>query len=162
MRTVAVVVLLALLPRLAWADPPAPAPPAPSTVAPLVPVPPGDDVVVVAKKGDPVPFTGQLFDQSTALRWANYLQQCRFRLQADVDYQKKYDQADTDYQKRLLAIEQQKYDAVSKDLQDKLDKANAELASPPFYKTVAFGVVVGALAMGVAVGLAAAGLNAVK
>jgi hypothetical protein len=129
---------------------------------PLTPIPPGDDVIVVVKKGDPAPFTGQMFDQATALRWGNYLQQARFRLQADVELQKKLGQADVDYQKRLVVIEQEKYVRVTSDLEAKNALLTAQLFDQPFYKSVWFGVVVGALAMGTAVGLAAWGLSSMR
>lgn len=149
-HTLTAVVLLSLVPRLAQADPP----------APLVPVPPGEDKIEVVKKDAPAPFTGQLYENATALRWANYLQQCRFRLQADVELQKKVDQAETDYQKRLVAIEQEKYAHVVADLEAKNKRLQLEQADPPFYRTVWFGVVTGAVTMALAVGLAAWGLSA--
>jgi len=157
MRYLALVVLLTLLPRLAWADDP------PTTPAPLVAVPAGDDVVVVVKKGDPAPFTGQLFDQATALRWANFLQQCHFRLQADVDYQKKYDSAALQFTQKQLDLERTEYATVSKELQRKLTEAQAQLAEgPPWYKTATFGIAVGVVfALAAVVGTTAL-LNATK
>ena len=151
-NAVLAIVLLALLPRLAWADP----------IAPVVPVPPGDDKIEAVKKGDPAPFSGQLYDPATALRWANYLQQYRFRLQSDVELQKKLDQADIDYQKKLVVIEQEKYTRVVTDLEAKNKKLQLEAADPPFYRTMWFGVVVGAAAAFAAVGFAAWGLSATK
>lgn len=142
--------VLVLVPRLALADPP----------APVVPVPPGEDKIEAVKKGDPAPFTGQLFDQATSLRWANYLQQYRFRLTSDVELQKKLDQAEIDFQKRLVTIEQEKYTRVVTDLEEKNKKLQLEVADPPFYKTVWFGIVAGGVAAFAAVGLAAWGLSA--
>lgn len=153
--TIAAVVLMSLVPHLAWADPPVTPP-----VAPLVMIPPGDDNIVVLKKGDPSPFTGQLFDPATALRWANLLQQCHFRLQADVAYQQKLDQADIDYQKKLVTIEQDKYTRVVTELETKNKQLQVEVTDPPFYKTMWFGVIIGATAAFLAVGFAAWGLNA--
>lgn len=144
-------VVVWLAPSAAWADP-----------APLVPVPPGDDQIEVVKKGEAAPFTGQLFGNATALRWANYLQQCHFRLAADVEFQRKTDQAEVDYQKRLVAIEAEKYARVVADLEAKNRQLQVAQADPPFYRTVWFGVVVGAVAMGAAVGFSAWGLSAAR
>lgn len=150
-RIVVLVVLLTLLPLRAFADP-----------APVVPVPPGDDRIEVVKKGDPAPFTGQLFDQATALRWANFLQQYKLRLTLDLELQRKMMQADIDYQKKLVTIGEEKYDRSVGALEAENKALKLELASPPFYKTTWFGVVVGAVAMGSAVALAAWGLSATK
>jgi hypothetical protein len=151
-RILTLLVLLTFLPRLALADPP----------APVTAVPPGDDVITVVKKGDPAPYTGQLFDQATALRWANFLQQYKFRLGADVDLQKKLDDADLTLQKQLLVIEQQKYVRVTDELQAKNVALQKQLADPPFYDRVWFGVALGAVAMGLAVGLSAWGLSSAR
>jgi hypothetical protein len=151
-RFLALVLLLTLLPRLAWADPP----------APVIAVPPGEDVIVVVKKDAPAPFTGQLFDQATALRWGNWLQQYRYRLQADVELQKKLDAADIDYQKKLVALAQEKYERVTGELEAKNTLLTTQLYDRPFYTSVWFGVVLGALAMGACVGLAAYGLSSTR
>lgn len=111
--------------------------------APLQPVPPGDDVIISVKKGDPVPLAGQLFDQATALRWANYLQQCKTRLVADVELQKKVDEAQITFLNQVIDLEREKYKQVVADYQLRLGKAEAEVLSPPFYKTVWFGVTIG-------------------
>ena len=153
MRHPALVVLLLLLPRLAWADPP----------APVVAVPPGDDVIVPMKKGDSAPFMGQLFDQATALRWANYLQQYKLRLQTDVDYQKKYDGAELAFQQKQLELERAQYAKVTEELQAKLNTAQTALsAGPPWYKTADVGFVVGVVATVATACTAVAVVNAVK
>jgi hypothetical protein len=152
MRTVALIVLLTLLPSRAWGD-----------TVPVVPVPSGEDRIEVVKKGDPAPFTGQLFDQPTALRWANYLQQYKFRLQADVEFQKKYDGLELDYAKKQLELERAQYTQVTGDLQKKLDAAQKELAEgPPWYKTTGFGVAIGVLVTVAAAAGTAALINAAK
>jgi len=157
MRYVALIVLLTLLPQVAWADDPL------VPVAPLVAVPPGDDTVVVVRKGDVAPFTGQLFDQPTALRWANYLQQCHFRLQADVDYQKKYDAATITLVQKQLDLERTQYTNVTTELQKKLEAAQVQLAAgPPWYQTATFGAVMGVVLTLAAVVGSAVLLNATK
>lgn len=129
---------------------------------PLTAVPPGEDVVVVAKKGEPAPFTGQLFDDASAMRWAHYLQQCKFRLVADVAYQKKYDDTELGLAQQRLVLADAKYSSTVSDLQARLTVMEDQVASPPFYKTMWFGMVVGGLLAAGAVGLAAYSLSALK
>lgn len=151
-RIVTLVILLSLLPLRAFADEP----------TPVVAIPPGEDRIEALKKGDPAPYGGQLFDPATALRWANYLQQYKLRLKADVELQKKLAQAESDYQKRVLTIEQEKYTRVTGALEEENTRLKIQLADRPFYESVWFGVVVGAVAMGTAVGFAAWGLSSVN
>ena len=132
MKRFVAVVLLLLLPRTAFAQTP-----------PLEAVPPGDDVIVAVKKGDTAPLAGQLFDQATALRWGNYLQQCKLRLVADVDLQRKIDEAKLDYLKQIIDLEAKKYTEVTSDYQARLKAAESEGLNPPFYKTVWFGITIG-------------------
>lgn len=68
----ALLVLLVLVPSYARAQ---------DLVPPAIP--PGEDRIVVIQAGSPAPFRGQLFDDTTALRWLNarlWLQE-RLRLQ---------------------------------------------------------------------------------
>jgi hypothetical protein len=134
----AVLVFQLAVPSLALADPPA-------TPAPLTPVPPGPDVIDIVKAGQVAPHEGQLFDQATALRWANYLQQCQSRLRLDPLYQYKLDQADLTASQKREALQQAEYTRVTTDLQNKLTAAEVAVASPPFYRTMGFGVVLGVL-----------------
>ena len=113
---------------------------------PLTAIPGGDDKIVGLKQGQPAPFDAQAFDTPTALRWANYLYQCKFRLDADVAYQKKLDDADKGALATELLLEQKQYDAVTKDLQKRLGEAQSQLEHPPFYKEVWFGVAIGVIA----------------
>lgn len=155
MRTIMLVVLLLTLPRLAWADPP--------SVAPLTPVPPGEDIIIPITKGEISPIDGQLFSTESAIRWGNYLQQCRVRLTADVQLQANKDQEQINYLNQVVALEQKKYDTVVPDYQKRLQDAETALAAPtPWYKTVTFGVALGVL-VAVAVGATTAYLiSAVK
>lgn len=127
MRLAGALVLLVAA-RPAFADP-----------LPLTAVPTGDDRIAAVKEAQAAPFAGQLFDTPTALRWANYLHQCKYRLSADVEYQKKLDDADQKALQTTLAAERQKYDLVTKDYQDRLSKAE----DVPFFRQVWFGVVLG-------------------
>lgn len=133
---------------------------------PVQDIPPGDDQIEVLAQGKPAPFTGQLFSQETALRWANWLMQYKARLKADVELETKICKAETEYRDRLLAVEVVRSQDISKDQRQRilrLEQHNAELQdqmnNPSFFKSVEFGVilgVVGASAVAVAVGLAAA------
>ena len=146
---VAVVTVVTLLPHVAWADP-------------VQAIPPGDDTIVSVKQGEPAPFTGQLFENNTAIRWGHYLEQYKYRLTADVALQMKLSQADVDYQKKLLVLEQEKYTKVVAELEAKNQALQVQVSDPPFYTRVWFGITVGVVAAFGAVGLAAYGLHAVK
>lgn len=106
----------------------------------LMPIPPGDDRIEPLVMGQPAPFTGQLFENNTALRWGHYLEQCRVRLVADVELQRKTDEAQIEYLKAVVQIQKVQYATVTADYQAQV----ATLKDPPFYRTVWFGVVLGA------------------
>lgn len=111
----------------------------------LTPVPAGPDIQLPLLKGDPAPLTGVLFDPATALRWANYLQQCKLRLTTDVELEKKKGEAETErvrgtFQLRL-DLSQQAYLAQALRVQE-LEK---RLTQPPLTQTVWFGMGVGIL-----------------
>ena len=154
MRTLFFTLLLCLLPSLAFADPPEP--------APLTAVPPGPDTITVIKKGEPAPHDGQLFDQATAIRWANFLQQATYRLKMDVLYQYKLDQADNDGLKKQLAAEEDRNKQTYTEMQKKLADAQKQAADPPFYKTFGFGFGLGIAITTVVVVGAAVLVNSVK
>lgn len=148
---VSLVLLTALLtPGVARAvDPPA-----------LLPIPSGEDVILVVHAGDKAPITGQLFDQPTALRWANYIQQYRARYALDLEYQSKVCAADAELARTKLELQQKTYDAVTKDLQAKLVKAQADAADTPWYRSVGFGVGVGVVGTVAIIAASAALVNA--
>jgi hypothetical protein len=113
-------------------------------------IPPGDDKIVVVREGDKAPFTGQLFDGPTALRWANWLQQYRHILRLTIERDQKVCQVKLDYDAEVLAIEKRRAAATEQDLRERLVKsetgrADAEyrVEHPPFYRTVWFGVGIG-------------------
>lgn len=147
MRKFLFVLFLLLLPSVARAEP--------TEASPLIPVPSGPDVITSVKKGEAAPHDGQLFDQATAIRWANFLQQANVRLKLDPLFQYKVDQVEIDALKKTLELERERYRKVSEDLQDKLTDAQKEAANPPFYKTAGFGFGMGvALTVVVVVGSA--------
>lgn len=90
-------------------------------------------------QGSVTPYSGQLFDNKTALRWGNYLEQCKARLKADVEYQRRVDQAQIDFLTSSLAAREDQFKVVTIDYQKQL----AEARDPAFYKTTWFGVVIG-------------------
>jgi hypothetical protein len=106
---------------------------------PVQTVPPGDDKIVVVTQGQPAPFTGQLFDNNTALRWGNWLQQYKFRLTLDVDTQKKLDQIQIDLLAGKLQFERDQYKVVTGDYQVQVATLQEELRNPPWYKSPWFG-----------------------
>lgn len=128
--TLRATVALLLLAQPVFADP-----------LPLTPVPTGEDRITAVKEAQAAPYGGQLFDTPTALRWANYLHQCRYRLGADVEYQKRLDDADKKALEAVVSIERQKYEVVTKDLQERIARAE----DLPFYRQVWFGVVLGVI-----------------
>lgn len=112
------------------------------------------------REGDKAPYTGQLFENNTALRWANWLLQYKFRLKADLAHQKALWDADKGYYVQLLDIEKNKYTQVTVDYQKQVAtqqteilKLQEEVRNPPFFKSVWFGVILGVLVTGAAVGV---------
>jgi hypothetical protein len=111
-------------------------------------IPAGNDTIIPVHKGEPSPIDGQVFDNDTALRWANWLVQYKALTKMNYTLQKNLCAVDMGLLQKKLEIEESKYDKVTKDLEGKLSKAE----DPPFYKTFWFGATVGSLAT-VAVGV---------
>ena len=134
------IALLLLVPQLAWAE-----------AQPVKEIPAGEDIIVPIKKGQPAPFDGQLFDANTALRWGNFLQQYKLRLDWDVKYAEDVCKEETSYRDKLLVISKEQSAATEKSLRDELVKSekgrlDAEAVvrdGPPWYNTTEFGMVVG-------------------
>jgi hypothetical protein len=129
---------------------------------PLIPVPDGDDKIEFVRQGDEVPFSGQLFDPATALRWAHYLQQAKLRLKEDVVYERRVCNAHLDYLGSRLELEVAYSEAVEKDLRARvldLEQRNSdmqeELRSPPWHKSRAFGIAIGVVGTSLVAGLSA-------
>jgi hypothetical protein len=117
---------------------------------PIQTIPSGNDKIVSLQLGQPAPFSGQLFDPPTALRWANWLQQYKYRLEFDTKLVGQQCVVETGYRDRLLEIEKARAAVVEKDLQARLllaDQARAnaekEAANPAWYRTVWFGAGIG-------------------
>jgi len=114
-------------------------------------IPSGDDKIVVVREGDKAPFTGQLFDGATALRWANWLQQYQTLLPATIERDQKVCSAKVEYGGKALVIEKERAAVVEQDLRKRLlssekERVQAiyELQNPSWYRTVWFGVAIGA------------------
>ncbi len=136
-----VAVALVLLPRLAFADPPA-----------IQSIPPGDDKIVVVHEGEKVPFSGQLFDPATALRWGNWLQQYKAAMAIVATHEQQVCKANLDYDTKVAEIEKTRSDGIEKDLRKRLldsEQARVNLQQqidhPPFYREFWFQAGVGVL-----------------
>lgn len=117
---------------------------------PIQAVPVGEDKIVPVREGEKAPFTGQLFDQPTALRWGNWLLQYKYRLEWDVQKEQKVCLAETEYRDKLLQIEKDRAQQVEVDLMERLERSEtARLAAEevarnqPWYNTRELGVVLG-------------------
>lgn len=166
-------ILLLLLPSLARGQTPAPQLIPPLTLEyippPLVPVPPGDDVIVPLKKGDPAPFTGQLMDPATALRWLNYLEQSKLRLREDVLLERRTCNANMAYYDRRVSLEYSARLDIEKDLRDRLlrsDQRNVDmqkqLLEPGIFKSPIFWFFTGVVTSGIILGVSAYSLGQVR
>jgi hypothetical protein len=120
---------------------------------PIITLPPGADNIVPLLKSGKAPFSGQLFDTNTALRWGFWLQQYKLRLKSDVGVVRSLCTAEITYKDKALGIEQVRARAVEKDLDARLLRSEkARLAAeeyarnPPWYNTRTFGAVIGVVA----------------
>jgi len=159
---VLVLVFSLLSSSAAWADDP----PHPTA---LQDIPPGPDHIVPVRKGDPVPFEGQLYDNATALRWGNWLLQYKFHLAADVQLQKKLGDADTELWRKKYELMEEKYKVVATDYQGQVAHWQTETAryrteaeNPPWYRTPLMGFAMGVVFTGFAVGAGAYAIHALK
>ena len=123
-------------------------------------IPPGDDKIVSLQLGQPAPFAGQLFEPNTALRWANWLKQYQLVLKLNREHDAKVCKAHTDFLQDGLSQERARYKVVSEDYQkraaaayDENNRLRTQLANPPWYSTVWFGIGLGVLTTSIAVGM---------
>ncbi len=158
MRTLALTLALLLLPVYALAEEPE-----------IRAIPEGTDKIVAVKEGEKAPFSGQLFESATALRWANWLAQYKLHLDGWNMYQNKLNDLDTRYwDKRLVIVdearkaEQALYLAKINDQQANIVSLTKQVQDPPFYKTTWFGFLGGVVVTGVAVGLGTAVILSAK
>lgn len=135
--------------------------------APIEDIPKGDDRIVVLRKGDAAPFDGQLFDNGTALRWNNWLQQYKYRLKADVALEIQLHQSDVAFWKKKSDVDDVKYATVTRDyqmqvanLQMQVIAARQDAANPPWYTTSWFGFTAGVVMSALLVSVGAYALHA--
>lgn len=158
MRTLAAALLLSIVPSLSYGQDP-----------PIQNIPDGEDKIVSVREGEKAPFSGQLYESATALRWGNWLVQYKLRLDGWNMYQNKLSDLDATYwDKRLIIVDEARkkeeslYLGKINEQQTSIVSLTKQLQDPPFYKTVWFGFVSGVLVTGVAVGLGTAVVVSVK
>lgn len=106
----------------------------------VVTYPPGDDKIVVVRKGDQAPFTGQLYDDNTAVRWAIWLQQYKGRYAIDMKAANDVCSVKLSTADKLAAIEAERANTVHADAVQRLKdseaarlKAEEALRNPGFF-----------------------------
>lgn len=142
------IVALVLTTRSAWAEGPV-----------FKPIPPGDDKIEPVVQGQPAPFTGQLFDNKTALRWANYLEQARARLVLDLEAERKKADVRVETMEKQSLLDKQRYEEATAIYQARIRELEKP---PPFYKNVWFGVSLGVAATVLAVTATAYTIHATR
>lgn len=116
----------------------------------VVTYPPGEDKISVIRKGDPAPYTGQLFEDNTALRWAVWLQQYKARYGLDMRAEQDSCQIKLQHADDLASIEADRASKLEKDLRARLKETDAqrlrleeELRNPGFFRQPGLWVGVG-------------------
>ena len=117
----------------------------------LDPIPPGKDVIQEIRKGQEAPFDGMVFDNATALRFGNYIEQSR--LQAELCYKtwRETREAEQAYWSGVLKAEVEADAEIRADLQQRLARLEDQKADlegklqkkQPWYNTRAFGFALG-------------------
>lgn len=132
-------------------------------------IPPGDDVIVSLTNKQPAPFDGQLFDNSTAMRWGFWLQQYKLHLKLDVDKEVQTCGVKLDFKDKELKINQDQSKTITDDLKVRLQRSEtSRLASeeaarhPAFWKTFEWGLMVGIVMTGVVVVVSTWGVGLLK
>lgn len=151
MKAPALVLAMMLLSATAMADPA------------VIDIPPGEDTIITLRKDVPAPWTGQLYSNETSLRWANWLQQYRFQLKQSELYGQEKLKAGEALCLRKSEVTAAGHAEAIKLYRDRvvaqqasIATLQAELADPPFYRTVWFGFVTGVIVTGLAVGIGGA------
>ena len=134
-----------LCPVHAWAEDP--------ISAPILTIPAGDDHIMSLEKGQTAPYAGHLFDTDTALRWANWLEQYKFRLGLDAGVERAKCKVELEYRTDVTSIERARTDTIQADLQTRLqrsEKRNIELSNEimnrSFFSSMEFGLLLGVVA----------------
>ena len=115
-------------------------------------IPPGPDLILTLRKGQPAPQDGQLFDNETALRWANWLEWYRMMRPLDRDTYLRVAAVESQYKGKLLDIEKQRAAAVERDLFARLQASEQRVADlqlqindPPWYRNPVVNLLFGVL-----------------
>lgn len=123
-------------------------------------LPPGEDRIESVSQGRPAPFTGMVLDTDTAIRWTNRLIWWRETFQLRLREHSQIMEALRASHARELELVQQSYTrevtGLREDLRVSTERYEQELAryrDPPFYEQWGFAFGMGALAMGLVVGL---------
>jgi hypothetical protein len=118
-------------------------------------VPPGEDVIVAVKKGQPAPYAGQLFDIDTAIRWGLWLKGCRERAELAADRDKALCQTELRFQEDVAETQINQLEQLNVDLKSRLLRSETkvgqlehERANPPWYETKVFFFALGAVTVG--------------
>lgn len=132
----------------------------------VVTYPPGDDKIVVVHKGDAAPFTGQLYDDQTALRWAIWLQQYKGRYALDLKAEQDTCAVEQEHSAQVSKIDSDRDAAVNADLTKRLQASEAASAKlqdslnhPSFFKDPNFWFGVGVITSLVTVLVTAAAIH---
>jgi len=119
---------------------------------PIITLPEGDDSIIPLTKGQPAPFSGQLYSTDTALRWGFWLQQYKYRLDKDITQCHQLEDIELSYQEKKYTILQDQYNSTVSHYNDLLRKSEAarlqaeeDAKNPPFYQTATFGLGLGAV-----------------
>lgn len=127
--------------------------------------PPGEDRIVAVSEGESAPFSGQLFETETAIRWGFRLQRLRFELAAEIERldlvcgvrtelletELRLERERSEFRTSLLAQEIERQNAAAIQLMEELEAAR----EPPWYRTWTFGLVVGIVGTSVLIALSA-------
>lgn len=119
----------------------------------LTDIPAGEDKIVPVRKGTPAPYAGQLFSDSTALRWGNWLEQYRLQVPLLLKTQETVCLTEIKYRDDVLVVHREASMAIQGDLRVRLERVEeknavlqAELAKgPAWYNSRGFGIIVGAV-----------------
>lgn len=124
-------------------------------------LPPGADRISAAAEGSRAPYAGMLLDTDTAIRWTNKLvwwpMAFRLHLAHDVEEMQARDRSAAAELRIVQESLGREITGLRSDLREAVTRYESELASyrdPPFWETWAFAFGMGALALGVIIGVA--------
>jgi hypothetical protein len=138
-------------------------------IPPVQTIPPGEDKIVPVRLGEPAPFSGQLYDPQTALRWAFWLQQWKGRYQLDLAQTRNLCTVELTYADEVRAAEHGRALRVEADLQQRLLRSEGarvkledSLRDPSFFTSPGFYYALGVVTAGVMVGLSVWAVDAAQ